>query len=312
MAASVQVLLPVYNGERHLAELVESIAQQEHRPESLLVRDDGSTDGSLAVLRRVAERSNLTVRMAAPGARLGPYRSFLQLLKEADPQVDLIGLADQDDVWLPDKLARAVAALNESRSLSCYGSAVQVTDEKLRPLYATTAPRGGPSFQHSLFENIAPASTLVLPAHTRRFLLSRLPPGGIYPDLWCYQVCVALGSFTYDPTPSLLYRQHGSNALGTAVSTRERWLRRARQARRESPGLGHRHWQHLALLERNIGDLLANNERAALRRLLQTRHSWSASASYAITGPVVRRSKLDEAVLRATFLLPPPSTPDFP
>ncbi|MCW2665409.1 MAG: spsA, partial [Frankiales bacterium] len=293
MAVSVQVLLPVFDGERHLAELVDSLGRQEHRPTSLLVRDDGSSDRGLDVLREAAARCNLPLRLLPPGPRLGPFRSFLQLLAEADPDVDLVAFADQDDVWLPDKLARAVRALDGVPSPACYGSSVQVTDARLRPLSRTAGPPGGPSFLHALVEAIAPVSTVVLPQATRRLLLQRLPDAHVYPDLWCYQVCVALGRFLYDPEPSLLYRQHDSNALGLATTTWGRWTGRLRRAVKDVPGLGTLHWGQLAELDRLYDDLLSPDQRRALAALLDTRRSWRASAAYALRGPVVRRTAAD-------------------
>ena len=305
MTPSVQVLLPVYDGERHLAELVESLGRQRLRPASLLVRDDGSRDASLDLVREAAARYDLPLRLAAPGPRLGPFRSFLQLLAEADPDVDLVAFADQDDVWLPDKLSRAARALEHETAPACYGSSVQVTDAALRPLFRTVAPPGGPSFLHALVEAIAPVSTVVLPQTVRRLLLERMPTAHVYPDLWCYQVCSALGRFVYDSEPSLLYRQHESNALGLATSRRARWTGRLRRALADTPGLGTLHWEQLRELRRSFFDALTAEQRAALDALLATRESWRASASYAVRGPVQRRTRADALALRASLLLPP-------
>ncbi len=305
MAVSVQVLLPVFDGERHLAELVDSLGRQQHRPARLLVRDDGSSDRGLDLLREAAARWDLPVRLLPLGPRLGPFRSFLQLLAEADPDVDVVAFTDQDDVWLPDKLARAVRALDNLPSPACYGSSVQVTDAELRPLTRTVAPPGGPSFLHALVEAIAPVSTMVVPQATRRLLLERMPDAHVYPDLWCYQVCVALGRFVYDPEPSLLYRQHDANALGLATTRRGRWAGRLRRTLTDVPGLGTPHWTQLAELERRFGDLLSFEQRDQLVSLLTTRTSWRRSVAYALRGPVVRRTTVDALALRATLLLPP-------
>lgn len=305
MTGSVQVLLPVFNGARHLAELVESLGRQDQKVTSLLVRDDGSSDDSLTVLQEAARRWDLSVRVAASGPRLGPFGSFFALLAESDPSIDYVAFADQDDVWLPDKLSRAVAALAGAASPVCYGSAVRVTDELLTPLDRTTAPRGGASFLHALAEVIAPTSTLVLPAATRDLLVQRLPAADVYPDLWCYQVCAGLGRFLYDPEPSLLYRQHQGNAVGLATTWWGKWAGRLRRGWSDVPGLGSRHWDQLAELLRLFGDELKPADLAALTRLLATRQSWRQSASYAVSGPIVRRTRTDAWALRATLLLPP-------
>lgn len=305
VAPLVQVLLPTYNGERHLRELLDSLRRQDHRPLHLRVRDDGSTDGTVELVHRFAACDDIEVEVDIGDERLGPYQSFMRLLADADPAADLVAFADQDDVWLPDKISRAVRTLEGTPAPACYGAAVQVTDRTLQPLSTTRGPAAGPSFGHALFETVAPASTLVLTAAARRLLVARLPAVEVYPDLWCYQVCSALGRFVYDSEPVLLYRQHGDNAIGVGVTARDRWTRRLRRARAHGPGLGPRHWQQLQELRHRFGDVLPASCRAELDALLGTRERWRTSAAYALRGPVVRTAKLDALALRATLLLPP-------
>lgn len=309
MPPFVQVLLPTYDGERHLRPLLDSIARQDHRPLGLLVRDDGSRDGTLDVLRDFAAATDLPVEIAPTGPRLGPYRSFFWLLEHADPGADLVALADHDDVWLPDKLSRAVSALDAQHDPVCYGAAVTVTDADLQPARASAAAPWQPSFRHSLFETLAPASTLVLTAATRRLLVTRLPRADVYPDLWCYQVCTALGRFVYDPEPALLYRQHGGNAVGIGTSDLQQWRRRLRRALTAGPGLGPQHWRQLAELRACFGDVLPPGALATLDQLLAADAHWSSRLCYALRGPVVRRSRTDALALRASLLWPRRSKP---
>lgn len=94
----VSVILPVYNGERYLAEALESILRQRHRPLEILVVDDGSTDGTDQVLEQYREvaRCVRQPNRGSPAARnvgLGQARG------------DVIGFLDADDLWVEDKLA---------------------------------------------------------------------------------------------------------------------------------------------------------------------------------------------------------------
>lgn len=295
MPIRVEVLLATYNSGDYLAPMLNSLAAQTHLPAALLVRDDGSTDATLAVVADFARAAPFPVRVMRPGPHLGPYTAFFALLAAAGDR-HLVALADHDDVWLPDKLARAVRALAGRPGPVGYGSSVQVTDDQLR--FVGRPAVGRPSFQHALFETISTASTLVLNQPARRLVLDHLPRTVVYPDLWCYQLLSALDRFVYDPAPSLLYRQHDANALGIATSRRMRWQRRLHQAREQGLGLGRQHWAQLHELRAQCGVVLPPGALSELDALLTTRSSRRAALVYAARGTVVRRRRLDAIALR--------------
>ena len=92
----VSAVIPVYNGERYLAEAIESVLAQDYRPVELVVVDDGSTDGSGDIARsyplvryiRQSHQGVSAARNAGIAAARGEFIAFL----------------DADDVWTPDKL----------------------------------------------------------------------------------------------------------------------------------------------------------------------------------------------------------------
>ncbi len=115
----VQVLMSTYNGENYLAEQIESILSQAHVKVSLLVRDDGSADHTPAILTSYAgEHVQIDI-----GKNIGTQKSFLHLIECADSNNDYFAFADQDDVWHPQKLQKAVEALEyetaKSRRMHC-------------------------------------------------------------------------------------------------------------------------------------------------------------------------------------------------
>lgn len=103
---SVSAVIPVHNGERYLAEAIASVLAQTAQVSEIVVVDDGSADGS----RSVAERIGTPVRVAAvehAGAGAARNRGV------AESTGDLIAFLDADDLWLPDKLERQLAALRD-------------------------------------------------------------------------------------------------------------------------------------------------------------------------------------------------------
>ncbi|KPQ20038.1 MAG: Glycosyl transferase family 2 [Halomonas sp. HL-93] len=107
--------MATYNGGRYIGEQLESLADQSHLPEELVVGDDGSTDGTLEILEDFRERAPFPVRVQRNGENLGYAQNFLSTAQRC--KGDWISFCDQDDVWLPNKLAdvaRAVARTPQS------------------------------------------------------------------------------------------------------------------------------------------------------------------------------------------------------
>jgi glycosyltransferase involved in cell wall biosynthesis len=215
----VTILLALYNGGATLAEQLASLASQTHANWRLIVSDDGSQDTSLATLARFA------ADLPAPQVRLmmGPARgsawNFRHMIGALTDRVDHVAFCDQDDVWLPDKLARAVAALARCPAdlPALYCSRTVICDAALTGRRPSRLPSRPPAFRNALVQNIAGGNTIVLnPAAARLARQAHRDAGPVVEhDWWLYQVVTgAGGTVVYDPTPSVLYRQHGGNQIG--------------------------------------------------------------------------------------------------
>jgi glycosyltransferase involved in cell wall biosynthesis len=165
----VILLLSTYNGEKYLDQQLESLLAQTHENWVLYWRDDGSTDRTVAIMEAFAARAGQgrCACIDLSRQRCGPTTSFLTLLTAAVEKLaasDAIAFVDQDDVWLPHKLARGLAALKtippDEPALYC---APQIlVDAALRRIGVSgRAPRGG-AFPASLTQNIATGCTVML------------------------------------------------------------------------------------------------------------------------------------------------------
>lgn len=266
----VQVLLSTYNGRQYLPELLASVFRQRDVTVEVLARDDGSTDGTWEYLDARRQTDALT---AHRGPRLGAVGSFFWLLQHSSPEADYIALADQDDIWLEDKLARAVEALGlpDQTTPAMYCSRLTLVDSDLAFLgYSEDAPRG-PSFENSLVQNIASGCTIVLNKAARHTLDKGYPTNAAMHDWWIYQVIAGLGTVVYDRESRILYRQHPGNLVGAAhtwlggVAVRARHLVKRR--------LRPFHAAQLRELERIHGPRLPASASAALRRCLDAAHT---------------------------------------
>ena len=210
----VAVLLSAYNGERFIREQIDSILAQEGVQVELVVRDDGSTDGTHEILDEYRDRKQLTWYT---GENLRAARSFMHLLQHAETDAEYIALSDQDDVWLKDKLATAVRELQAmpSEKPAMYYGETKLVDKDLKDLPQSPATFVSRTMKQSVISSGCTGCTLCM--NRKLFELLRLKPMGLtmIHDMWIHKLCVAAGGETrFDPEPHILYRQHGGNVIG--------------------------------------------------------------------------------------------------
>lgn len=225
----VMVLMSTYNGQRYLQEQLDSIYRQKDVVCSVYVRDDGSSDGTCNLLEWEQERGALKWYA---GRNLGPAGSFWDLLLHA-PQSEWYAFADQDDVWLEDKLESAISRMDKEQCMPClYFGQTQLVDEELNPLKSVVIhPRL--TYGEALMSQFVGGCTMVFNHALREKLLAYTPTYMRMHDVWVYDVALAIGAqVCFDAVPHILYRQHSSNAVGQLDSVTFRWRERMGRLRR--------------------------------------------------------------------------------
>lgn len=225
----VRILLGTYNGAAWLGAQLQSFLSQTHTDWSLWVSDDGSTDNTREILADFDQANPGRVERIIEGPGQGSAANFLSLLCHPDLPVEgFTALSDQDDVWLPDKLARAVAALDAAPSAPPQGWAARfvIVNEALGRRRISKAWPRGPSFGNALVQNVMSGHTTTLnPAAVALIRRAGRQPVPHH-DWWIYQLLAGAGAEIHlDLEPLLLYRQHANNHYGS------RWGLRAFTAR---------------------------------------------------------------------------------
>jgi len=217
----VVVLMSTYNGERYVEEQLRSILDQLPERGHIQVRDDGSTDATVARIQAFGDE-RITLKC---GANLGFARSFLTLMADAPDDADMYMLSDQDDVWLPEKIARAWLQLKDRLDEPVlYCSRMQLVDVNLKPIELSINWPRPPSFENALTENIVTGCTAAFTRAVRRLALAKTDTSLIhFHDWWLYLVTAAFGRVVFDPQPTILYRQHDGNAIGMGAGFRRYW-----------------------------------------------------------------------------------------
>jgi glycosyltransferase involved in cell wall biosynthesis len=222
----VCILMCTYNGEKFLAEQPQSIEEQTYQNWRVILSDDGSSDNTLIIAKKFQSNwgnNRLEIRQ---GPQKGFSQNFLSMACDTSIRSNFYAFSDQDDVWMADKLARAVAyfkASNELQLAKAYGSRTQIVDEKLKPLGFSpefTLPR---SFRNALVQSIAGGNTQVFNQAAKQLLEQAGSQKVVSHDWWLYQIVMGAGGiFYYDPKPTLLYRQHSNAIVGANSSFRAR------------------------------------------------------------------------------------------
>ena len=217
----VMVLMSTYNGEKYLSEQIESILSQDGVNVVLRVRDDGSNDNTVRIVKSYCQKHD-NVELFE-GSNVGFAMSFMELVYSAGmlSDIDYYAFSDQDDVWQSDKLLAAVNMLDmlkETEHPTLYFSVAKAVDENLKFLFDYCRL---PSFHvtkpSSLVKCYMLGCTMVFSASTVRFLCKYKPVGVLQMhDLWINQTCAFFGKIVYDSTPHILYRQHSNNTAGVS------------------------------------------------------------------------------------------------
>lgn len=213
---TVAVLLATYQGERFLEAQMASLVSQDVERLDIIASDDGSTDGTLAILRAWEQRwAKGKFEIVERGGH-DFAANFRSMLARTDIDADYVAFADQDDVWDADKLSTAIAALGQEPVLGLYGSRTRLVDAALRPMGFSPLFERPPHFRNAIVQNFAGGNTMVMNRFAHALVSeSARRTGFVSHDWWCYlMISGAGGRVIYDPVPHIAYRQHEGNLVG--------------------------------------------------------------------------------------------------
>ncbi|HTI02375.1 MAG TPA: glycosyltransferase family 2 protein [Acidisoma sp.] len=248
----VSVALATYNGARYLTEQLDSIAKQTLRPAELVISDDGSTDETLAIVSAFANTAPFLVRILPRERRRGFADNFLYCAGACNNE--LVAFCDQDDVWLPEKLAVSHARLEADDSLLAIHR-LTTTSQTLEPQGTWTQGIEGDSVWAPL--SLDPyingwGNTMLF----RRFLVDRIAYDGrprqpestdrpMSHDFWIYVLAAALGRISHIAEPLILYRQHDKNAIGVEQTGKRKPARDLAMQKLRQRMVFYQHMEHI-------------------------------------------------------------------
>ncbi len=288
----VQILLSAYQGEAFLEEQLDSLLRQSWKNLEILIRDDGSQDGTRKILEDYSGRYEHIKYF--PGENIGVTQSFFELLRQSD--AEYVAFCDQDDVWLEHKVEAAVRKLAQETGPALYCSNKILVDRSLTPMKKQSRRRLKPGFGNAAVECICTGCTAVMNRELADILTARLPEYAILHDWWTYLAASYTGTVIFDPHPYILYRQHESNVVGAKggfwgqVQSKAAYLKKSRGKLKRQLSEFARLYQGNSQKDRLVQQILAAEKFPGRLQIL-----WNRS--------MYRQSALDEVIMRILFLI---------
>lgn len=219
----VDILLSTYQSEAFLEALLESLYLQSYSDWRLIVRDDGSTDKTRAILNQHKEKHPNKIQLIeADFVNLGPKRSFEKLLVKST--AEYIMFCDHDDYWLVHKIEDSLTKIQSLESKNTGKAALVfsdliITDDKLKPIhdsfwnYAKINPQNIHSVYKLVINNPVVGCTVIMNKFAKDLVLP-ISEQAIMHDWWAALKVAENGVIDYIEKPTLLYRQHPKNEIG--------------------------------------------------------------------------------------------------
>jgi glycosyltransferase involved in cell wall biosynthesis len=199
----VEVLLATFNGELYLPEFLVSLCNQQGVRIHLRVSDDGSTDETLAIVDTF--KNKFASCKLYSGPQKGPSANFFSLIEKST--YDFIALADQDDIWFPNKLLNSISHFNAENAPSLYTGSVCDLKGKSHGYDLYQLPI-------SIMRNRAQGCTMVFNRALRDLFLKTNPEKLVMHDWAILLIAQLHGVVYFDSKPNMYYRIHRNNYIG--------------------------------------------------------------------------------------------------
>lgn len=226
----IAILLATYNGAEYLSEMLASLEAQTYQDFVCYIHDDGSADGTMDLLSSWASKHLDKYRILEGPALGSPQSNFLWMLSQVEANYYMF--ADQDDVWLPEKIEKSISKLQEVETQvngpACVFTDMYVVDEELHVLdrsfiqYIGRDP-GRIALSQLLLENPAAGCTQLFNRELRDLALQLQDMEQIeMHDIWVLALAAAFGQdhIGVVDEPLIFYRQHGDNEMGAVAESK--------------------------------------------------------------------------------------------
>lgn len=272
----IEILMAAYNGAPYIGEQIDSILCQTDTNWHLTISDDGSTDGTDAIIDEYARQYPNKVQRVYSGRRFGGAKEhFFWMTAQCD--AEYIAYCDDDDTWRADKLEKLRKAMQDAEARLGNDTPIlvfsdqTVTDDKLNTLALSLMRYQKQYFEHFdyrsiLMQNVVTGGAMMVNRALARLALQCADSSQvIMHDWWMAAVAARFGEIVYIDEPLGAYRQHGSNSVGAKDVRSAGYVQRALSNSANVKGALQRKKAQAAVFEQTYAALHHDADRAFLR-----------------------------------------------
>jgi glycosyltransferase involved in cell wall biosynthesis len=230
---NVEVLLATFNGEKYLAEQLDSLLAQCGVNISLLVSDDGSTDKTLEILDTY--QYSFSEFRILDGPKLGPQANFFSLLLKSTGEY--VALCDQDDIWEKTHLIDSITRLSSLGPRVTFSAVTEFSSDSSIPHQIWPRKIRIGKIENLLFENYVRGCTIVMNRSFVEIVNTKHPKHSVMHDWWIALVGIGIGCLSANPQPEVRYRLHNNNFVGSSPTFKSKVWRTSKILRSGSMSL---------------------------------------------------------------------------
>jgi glycosyltransferase involved in cell wall biosynthesis len=288
----VAVLMATFNGEKWLDDQIASIFFQEKVKVKLYIYDDKSTDGTIKKIEKWMEKDYLIELLQNQPSRLGLPKVYFHLMN-LDFKQKFIAFADQDDIWMKDHLCSSIELIQGNKPILVCSPRVILYD-KTSVSRKKNLMRKPLEWQNAAIENVIYGNTMVANTELINMTKPIVPNHAVMHDSWLYLFTSIFGEVRLKSSPSIIYRIHDKNNLGT------RKLRDLHKIFSRIEGYCSQNFEFISLFMNMKNDNFSNFEKfmsalCDLRGLKRFKFVFSST--------VYRQNPLDDLIFRLAFLI---------
>ena len=215
----IDILLATYNGSKYLHEQLDSILSQSYGNINVIIRDDGSSDNTVMIINEYEEKDNRVKLLNDNLGNLGFVRNFEELMKNSTSEY--LMFSDQDDIWYNNKVEtsyKRIKAIEEKNGKSCpilvhTNSKIMNYETRTKSLFISDCAKNS-SFENSFFNFFVQGSTMLINESLKREALPFSKEVYLH-DRYLHLIAEFIGVRAYIDMPTMDYRQHSNNEIGS-------------------------------------------------------------------------------------------------
>ena len=215
----IDILLATYNGSKYLHEQLDSILSQSYGNINVIIRDDGSSDNTVMIIKEYEQKDNRVKLLNDNLGNLGFVRNFEELMKNSTSEY--LMFSDQDDIWYNNKVETSytrIKAIEEINGKSCpilvhTNSRIMNYETRTKSLFISNCAKNS-SFENSFFNFFVQGSTMLINESLKREALPFSKEVYLH-DRYLHLIAEFIGVRAYIDMPTMDYRQHSNNEIGS-------------------------------------------------------------------------------------------------